>query len=460
MSDAKSDSIGGRSSAVIGFTTTVLGTLVAIGTFPEQASPRGALTFQATAMSIGILFVPAVRALKRSPAMLSAENFVAFGYIYWLLLDLIQGAYDLNGATDESLRYALLAVGLSAAAMWVGAMGQPWKLPNWLANTASRSLDSRTITRIIPVCFCLGMLNYAWGVRFNLPEMFSYLGENRWAAPWGRGQLGGWNSFIDQMPYFGYVLPSLTALLVSQRGLLKLESFFALTLTGIMLLFLSQGGGRRIIGVTVGAAIIVWVQAQPGMKVRRLAVSVVAVIALLWGMQFMLNIRTRGYQSFVTAGSQYDYLHVDDNFLRLAQMIELIPKEHDYVYEQQVVFAIIRPVPRVFWPNKPIDPGFDLPSMVGMKGVSLSTSIIGEWYLSYGWFTILLGAWFHGRLAVSANQLRELGRTGRNPVVFALAIMILVSGMRSMQDLVVMSYAIIAWWGVNRLFGRTGGQAL
>jgi hypothetical protein len=38
--------------------------------------------------------------------------------------------------------------------------------------------------------------------------------------------------------------------------------------------------------------------------------------------------------------------------------------------------------------------------------------------------------------------------------VFALAIMILVSGMRSMQDLVIMSYAIIAWWGVNRLVAR------
>jgi len=29
--------------------------------------------------------------------------------------------------------------------------------------------------------------------------------------------------------------------------------------------------------------------------------------------------------------------------------------------------------------------------------------------------------------------------------------MVLVAGMRSMLELVLMSYALIAWWGVNRL---------
>ena len=448
------DAFGEKSAATVGLVATALGTLVALGMFPSDPSPQGALAWNATIMSVGILFVPAFRIIRRSPTMMNTENFVAFGYVYWILLDLIQGAYNLRDGTDEALRSAMLAVGLSATVMWAGAIGRPWPLPRWLADVASRPLDAHTIKRIIPVCFALGMMNYAYAVSFNLPEMFSYLGENRWAAPWGRGQLGGWGSFIDQMPYFGYVLPSLTALLIVKRGLLRFESLMALAVTGIMLLFLSQGGGRRIIGVTVGAAIIVWVQAQPGMQIKKLLTSLVAVVGLLWTMQFMLNVRTGGYQSFVENGSRYDYLHVDDNFLRLAQTIELIPAEHDYVYSRQIVFAVIRPVPRVLWPNKPIDPGFDLPALLGMKGVSLSSSILGEWYISYGWLALLVGAWLHGRLAVTANQLREHGRHAQNPIVFALAIMILVSGMRSMQDLIIMSYAIFAWWGVNRLITK------
>ena len=66
-----------------------------------------------------------------------------------------------------------------------------------------------------------------------------------------------------------------------------------------MLAFLSQGGGRRIIGVTVGAAIIVWIQAQPALKVRRLVIAAAAAVGLLAAMQFMLNIRSVGYEEFM-----------------------------------------------------------------------------------------------------------------------------------------------------------------
>jgi oligosaccharide repeat unit polymerase len=312
-------------------------------------------------------------------------------------------------------------------------------------------MDSRTVGRLVPVCFLLGMFNYAYATGFDLPRMFSYLGESRWSAPWGRGQLGGWDAFRDQMQYFGYVLPSLTALLIARRGF-TFGAWLSILLSGVMLAFLSQGGGRRIIGVTVGAAIIVWIQSQQDLKVRRLTIAAAAVVGLLTAMQFMLNIRSAGYEAFAFRGeSEYDYLHVDDNYLRLAQVIQIVPAEHPYVQHQQLWFTLVRPVPRVFWPGKPVDPGFDLPSIVGMKGVSLSTSIIGEWYLAYGWIAIIFGGWLYGRLARTINQLREIEEYRINPIVYGLAVMVLVSGMRSMQDLVIMSYALVAWWAANRL---------
>ena len=281
--------------------------------------------------------------------------------------------------------------------------------------------------------------------------MFSYLGENRWSAPWARGQLGGWGAFLDQMQYFGYVLPSLTALLIARRGFIP-QVWVSIALSGIMLAFLSQGGGRRIIGVTAGAAILVWIQAQSVLKVRRLVIAMFAVIGMLAVMQFMLNIRTSGYTEFALSGeSDYDYLHVDDNFLRLAQVIEIVPAEHPHVNFQQLWFTLVRPVPRVFWPGKPIDAGFDLSSVVGLKGVSLSMSIIGEWYLSFGWLAIMFGGWLHGRLARTVNTLRVEEQFHTNPIVYGLAVMVLVAGMRSMLELVLMSYALVAWWLANRL---------
>ncbi len=151
--------------------------------------------------------------------MLNAENLVAFGFVFWLLLDLIQGAYDLSDAADWAIRDAFIAIGVSAAMMWVGVAGRPWPLPNWIKEIAQRPMDTKTVGRLVPVCFLLGMFNFAYATGFDLSVMFSYLGEQRWAAPWGRAQLGGWDAFLDQMQYFGYVLPSLTALLIVAPGI-------------------------------------------------------------------------------------------------------------------------------------------------------------------------------------------------------------------------------------------------
>jgi hypothetical protein len=440
-----------RSEAGIGFAATTVSLLVALTVFPEQPSPRGALAIPAVILSAGIVMVPILRAIRRSPSLLYSENLVAMGFVFWLLLDLIQGAYDLSDAADWALRDAFIAIGVAAAAMWVGVAGRPWPVPRWLAEIACSPMTTRTVFRLVPVCFVLGMCRYAYATDFNVAEMFSYIGAQRWSAPWGRGQLGGWDAFTDQMQYFGYVMPSLVALLIARNGFTP-QTVASMAVTGVMVLFLAQGGGRRIIGVTVGAAILVWIQAQRTISVRRLTLAAAAVVALLAGMQFMLNIRTVGYEEFaLTGASDYDYLHVDDNFLRLAQIVQVVPAERPHVGFQQLWFTIVRPVPRVLWPGKPIDAGFDLPSIVGMRGVSLSSSIFGEWFLSFGWLGVVFGGWLHGRLARTVNSLRDHEEFHANPIVYGLAVMVLVAGMRSMIELVLMSYALVAWWIAIRL---------
>jgi len=444
----------------IGFCSAILATVVAaVALFPDDPTPRGALMLPAAVMTVGILIVPVLRVIAGAGEVTNAENFLCVGFVFWLLLDLLQGAYDLGEASNESLRLALVSIGVSAAFVWLGARGKEWRAPSWVVTVANRPLDPRTLSRLIPLCFVLGMLNFAYAVDFDIPEMFSYLGASRWSAPWARGQLGGWGSFIDQMPYFGYVLPSLTALLIAKRGLWRFESLLAIGCSVIMLLFLSQGGGRRIIGVTVGAALLVWVQANPGLRPKNILIIAVSAVGLAWASQFILNIRSAGVERFLETGSDYDYLHVDDNFLRLAQVIDLVPARRDHVGSQQIVFTLVRPVPRVFWPGKPIDAGFDLAREVGLKGVSLSTTIVGEWYLAFGWFAVVIGGWFHGRLAKAANLIRDEGRAAGNPIVYALAVMVLVAGQRSMLDLVVMSYALVAWWAVNRFLSRRHQEA-
>ena len=198
-----------------------------------------------------------------------------------------------------------------------------------------------------------------------------------------------------------------------------------------MLAFLSQGGGRRIIGVTVGAAILVWIQAQQTLKRAAACRSPASPSSACWRrMQFMLNIRNVGYEEFAFRGeSEYDYLHVDDNFLRLAQVIQIVPAEHPHVGFQQLWFTLVRPVPRVFWPGKPIDAGFDLPSdrrTERRQPVDVDhRRVVFELRLARGGLR-RLAARPAGPDASTCFASDEEFRT--NPIVYGLAVMVLVAG--------------------------------
>ena len=197
------DTFPGRSAATAGIIASLVGTLIAFVLMPQDPLAKGAMALPALVLAAGILFVPTVRALSGSASLLNAENFVALGFVYWILLDPIQGAYDLYATSEEAIRYALIAIGVSATCMWAGVLAQPWRMPSSIVGVASDPLDSPALLKIILVCFLLGMSNFLYSVDFDLPEMFSYLGEDRWSAPWGRGQLGGWDAFMDHVQYFG-----------------------------------------------------------------------------------------------------------------------------------------------------------------------------------------------------------------------------------------------------------------
>jgi hypothetical protein len=149
---------------------------------------------------------------------------------------------------------------------------------------------------------------------------------------------------------------------------------------------------------------------------------------------------------------EVQHLRVDDNFYRLCQIIQLIPQTHPFVYHRYLVYVLVRPVPRVFWPEKPVDPGFDLPTALGVEGVSYSYSVIGELYMSLGLLGIAIGGWFYGRVAALASGLLKRATTQGALVIYSIIVMALFSGMRSILELVLVSYVVLAWLGLAQLF--------
>ena len=451
-------------STLLALLSTTIATTMAVLLIPDDASAEGALFYPALVMSAGLATAPLFAAFRSPKALLRGECLLSLAPIYWLLLDLLQGVYGMEDVKADQVRQAFLAIGLFIAMVWLGALRRSWKIPPVLISSVSQEFSINTYFALAIACFVLGMLNFAIPCNFNIFEMVHYLGQERWAAPWGRGQLGGWDAFLDHIQYFGYLVPVLTVVVGRRAGVRNTRTILCIVMSVIVALFLAQSGSRRVIGVVAGMALILWVLDQHRLRVKHLVMTAVAILALLLTLQVMLEYRNVGLSVLVGKGEipsgrfekrgilEEQHLRVDDNFYRLCQIIQLIPESYPFVYHKYLVYVIVRPVPRVFWPDKPVDPGFDLPTALGVQGLSLSYSVIGELYMSLGFIGIALGGWFYGRVASTASGLLARCNTQGALVIYSIVVMALFSGMRSILELILVSYVVLAWVGISHLF--------
>jgi hypothetical protein len=432
---------------------------------PDAPTPPGGVFAPALVLTAGLALAPIAAALRQPKAILRGESLLALAPIYWLLLDLLQGVYSLDYITADNVRLAFIGIGLFVAMVWLGAIRRPWRIPAPFIRSVSEEFSLNTYFALAIACFLIGMLNFAIACDFNVSEMVHYLGQERWAAPWGRGQLGGWDAFLDHLQYFGYLLPILTVVIARRAGLRSPRTLICIGMSIVMTLFLAQSGSRRVIGVVAGMALVLWVLDQRQLRIKHLLTTVFAIVALLLTLQIMLEYRNVGLGALFgntdtsvssrrekTQLLEVQHLRVDDNFYRLCQIIQLIPQSHGYVYHKYLVYVLVRPVPRVFWPEKPVDPGFDLPAALGVEGVSYSYSVIGELYMSLGLLGIALGGWFYGRVAAMASGLLKRVTTQGALVIYSIVVMALFSGMRSILELILVSYVVLAWVGLSQLF--------
>lgn len=452
-------------STLLAILSTGSATIIAVMLVPDNPTTPGALFYCALVMSAGLATAPVAAAIRQPKALLRGESLVALAPIYWLLLDLLQGVYSMDHITGDEVRLAFMGLGLFVCMVWIGAIRRSWRIPQVLLSSVAQEFSVHTYFALALACFFIGMLNFAVACDFNVFAMVHYLGQERWAAPWGRGQLGGWDAFLDHLQYFGYLLPILTVVIARRGGVRNARTLACIAMSVIMTLFLAQGGSRRVIGVVVGMALILWILDQRQLRIKHLVLTVVAIVALLLSLQIMLEYRNVGLGALVgqteaTLSSRSEkrlvlegqHLRVDDNFYRLCQIIQLIPHSYPYVYHQYLVYVIVRPVPRVFWPGKPVDPGFDLPTALGVEGVSYSYSVIGELYMSLGLLGVALGGWFYGRVAALASGLLKRSTTQGALVIYSILVMALFSGMRSILELILVSYVVLAWVGLAQLF--------
>jgi len=219
----------------------------------------------------------------------------------------------------------------------------------------------------------------------------------------------------------------------------------------IFLVFVVQGGGRRIPGVMIGAAALsALLHYRHRLKPRHIAACALVGLSTILLMDVMITNRGEGFRDF-----SYQGLHdvrVDDNFLRLGQVMQYVPGAHPYVGTRWLLFLLVRPVPRVIWPEKPVDAGFSLAELLHERNISLSYSAIGEWYVAFGWLGVAVGGLALGMVARWWSQLLDHECSTTSLALYATGLMAIFLSIRSATELVLMTYPILCWIGIDHLF--------
>ncbi|MGM0589098.1 MAG: hypothetical protein ACQETE_11820 [Bacteroidota bacterium] len=414
----------------------------------------------ASVLSLILLTIPFLWYRKIGfKAFLRADVLVSTSIIYWSLLDLIQQRYQLNSSSPESIRYAFVLIAVFVIMVQVGARFK-FSLPQMVTNATRFDLKSKYIFGVIVGCFLIGLFPFYKGAYYDFNYMISALTRPRFSAPWARGSFGGLNAFYEHLKYFGYLLPAATVLL----GLKERKITVRLVIAGILTIFFSafefQGGGRRIMGFLYGSGAATYLVARwRELSWKKLTVIGLLSVLFLILLDMQLQFRNEGYQGMFDKYelSNFEEVKVDDNFFRITQIIEFVPQMHPYAGMKYLVYSFGRPIPRYFWESKPLNPGFDLAEMADEYGVTLSMTVIGEAYASYGIIMVMIMGLFYGTLAGTLNRLldKRLGILGY--AIYALGTMALVAGVRSLIDLVLFSYALIGVLFIYRIYLRRKG---
>lgn len=444
-------------SGLLGILGIAIGAAAASFMIPTNFHEPGAMRAPAVAMALGLLSAPILLTLKSARTWLRAEHIMMFGLVYWLLLEALIGSDHLGEISQAALQKIFFLLALYAACFWLGSLMTPRLMFNEKKVRDDNELTADFIFAALILCFALGMLRYMIPCQFSLECLGTALQSARFDIPWSRGASGGGHSFVRHLAFFGYLTLPLAVLLYMITHKARWRIWLGAILALVFMAFLVRDGGRRIVGMVAGVALLTWILLQPRLGLRHIVLSLVWLLVLALVMQWMISYRRAeggvfGQLLGNTAGQVLDIeagaIRVDQNLRNLGWLVDIVPSRHPYVHFEPLIYVAVRPIPRYFWPEKPKDRGFNLSQQLRLRTAArshtITTTAIGDWYLMWGSFSVAIGGLLTGALAKLCSSLLLATPNTRRRVLFALMTMCLFVSLRALHEIIVMSYPALA----------------
>ena len=203
------------------------------------------------------------------------------------------------------------------------------------------------------------------------------------------------------------------------------------------------------------------------------------LILLVFYLAFWGNIRARPLAGILSghedpryeeaASLQSGYLEsVAGPFGAACLVMEIFPEREPYRYGQTLLVAVLSPIPRAIWPDKPIGLGKELTRYLGTyyaavydtsKGLSITPTLVGDFYANLGFAGVLIGGLMVGIICrtVAAYAVKDMRDGLQLKPARVLIPAVFLSGLVELRADAAMliffyMYTMIPLWLILRLF--------
>lgn len=446
----------GSALSVLGLALTAV---VMFGDKPEMLARSAAY---GSGLSIALtMFFDLQRGMRN---LVRADILAIVGLYFLTLFEFLFPQEEFNALTNvEAARYAIYACLLGMGGLILGRhlrVGGHEKL----ATMLKRPLPKAWIVVVFVLCLGLGILHMLLAVDFNFWLMLEWCAAPRFTQPWSRGRLGDWKALLNELAMLLYLIPPIAGIAYARSKLFRFPELVVITLGFILVLYIGFASGTRNLFISYLVTFVIGYAfaSPPSNRTRLIAVTSITVLIALVSTIFMLNFRTVGLKDWLqgrrlrgqVASSE---MHVDMNLFVISQLVSTFPERQPYLGFEVPYLALIRPIPRAIWPDKPEGLSMSLEDASGAdESWTVAASFIGEAYIAGGIIAVLLTGIFFGAACAWWTRLASPDNSEVGILIYASGFFAAAISMRSIfvfttALLPTLSAIAIMWFMLKQL---------
>ncbi len=393
----------------------------------------------------------------------SARNVVLFGIIYWILSDVIQMIPAIYQLKIETAAQSMMYVFLFTLAVQAGYLLPPFR---WIRKRFLELKDPHSPNFsfiLLALAFCIGAFPYFYYSDWSLSKVIEGILSSRYYGAdvgWRRDILGDERVLVLSLDFFFVIFPSLVAFYVVSFRRNWIKKMILIFLTAVVWMAEFYMGTRQVLGFVVLAPMLTIYLTLPQRKRKFLLLFFsIGIFILSYLMEVQVYKRSGGFLNqkegiFSIETREPDrYVTVDDNFCQFSRLIDYVPKQYDFVYFGELWYLLTRPVPRFLWEDKPVGFGWLFArDIIGVKDMTYSYSVLGDFYVSFGVVGIILGGILFGMLSRNLDQLIPYLGTGKvGAALYTLCLLTIGMAVRSLQIVVFFGYYSLAFFIIAKI---------